>query len=378
MPCPTPIRPPSHPTPPVCLSPTLGWPLHPTRPSRRASRLWPRLLTLALAPWTLVLCSCSVTCPPPTSAWDPRHTHSGCRARWLQSKAIFPSGPKPLSSWPQPHTSSSFMAAAPGLWPCRARHAPWRCSAVWCQISCPRRHHIIPWTWRPSMPCQPATECPSPWWTVVITAIPLTWISLPSTPCRCKWAWWEGRVTRSSLCSPITMVTWCTLVPPITAMLVSQNSHLTWADEQRRTEKKRYGARADSRCTLNVHYSCSPSPVPRQAQVSLGDWRQRQRGFPVFSMLSFCPFLFGLISPPLPAGCVWEQGGWIPCWGVYTDLGRTMPFQARPTQSSGFSQAQKPPPPPLPPRDVLEESSGLQEWWEWCTEKDNTGVPCFV
>lgn len=34
-----------------------------------------------------------------------------------------------------------------------------------------------------------------------------------------------------------------------------------------------------------------------------------------FSVLSFCPFLFGLVPPPLPAGCVWEQAGRIPGWG---------------------------------------------------------------
>lgn len=53
-------------------------------------------------------------------------------------------------------------------------------------------------------------------------------------------------------------------------------------------------------------------------QRVLGDGDRGGLWVSCFSMLSFCPFLFGLVSPPLPAGCVWEQAAGVPGWGVCT------------------------------------------------------------
>lgn len=52
-------------------------------------------------------------------------------------------------------------------------------------------------------------------------------------------------------------------------------------------------------------------------------------GFLFFYVVILSLFVFGLMSPPR-----WEQVGEIRGWGVYTDLGRLLQLQARPTQSS--------------------------------------------
>lgn len=68
--------------------------------------------------------------------------------------------------------------------------------------------------------------------------------------------------------------------------------------------------------------------------MSVGDWRQRgSLGFLFFYVVILSLFIWAR-SPPLPAGCVWEQVSRIPGWAVYMDLSCTMLLQARPTQSS--------------------------------------------
>lgn len=84
-----------------------------------------------------------------------------------------------------------------------------------------------------------------------------------------------------------------------------------------------------------------------------------------FSTLSFCPLLFGLDSPPLPAGCVWEQVA--RARGVYMDHDRAMLLQARPTQSSQVWRLLL-----LTRRRRAGQDENNEE------EKDDTGVPCFV